>query len=853
MFQDSHGAYAVLPSVIRPRRIQPGKKTILVSVLLSTLLLMSQLLRALQLEQPPKLTNVHILQSLTSLNEETGPSPCIKTNLGNERDSRLLSNQTCQHLPPSRGLCSLTQNLFFSKKPHDCTEQTTVTFCKMDDDYIHCESPAVCANLNYYLGTFSEEVAKVQWKLILRQNLQEEVSKYAFQSKSYGFLFIRCASNSDIEEDLGQPQYDEAYVEQNLIHHTQLFLFPPNTGKVKTIKKTEINVNLLMVDSLSRAHFYRSLPNTVQLLEELSESSTTKILDFQLFQAVKQRTFESLQALFSGYVDTLEVPFGMYDVPRVPLSIEKLYGKFKEKGYRTLWLEDLCWNWEWGLVKDLKVMNTTLEDVVLWKNFKKALDIANIDGVDLTLSSCDILFANGKKDPFRNLPAVCYNGHYHHEYILEYLELYQKSMQKSGSPFISYTMTSVSHEESGIRVQSLDDPLMKYLKFASKLEDTITILFSDHGNTYGKFIESSPEAYAESFNPMLFMLIPINVQKALGDVRMRILKDNEKRLVSLLDLHYMLIEVIKEKVHELEPGFEKRYVIPGGLLSNIPQTRTCQDIPLLQPNLCICKNYETSVEPSSLHMALADYGVGILNNMILSQHRKDGKSGFGNCLPMKPVEIRKVFEVHTAVDLVIYKIDLLVQSAENKTSKDIFFLSLEVGRKNPGIRLTSYERFSVYGMYDKCRDKSVELKLCVCNIEKAKYKSSLLSSLLFGNLLPDLSFLNKNRDISDQNLIQFLISPVFGTNLEIDFSYPNENPCMYTVICRYKLGITLKALNFCSDFHKVEIRVNAKNMLLSSDKHSNFLLYPRDVKVLMAGVVANPKIEWRWDHSIKVY
>ena len=62
VFQDPGSAYAILPSTIRPRRIQPGKRTILVSVLLSFMLLMSQLLRALQLDHPPKITNVHILQ-----------------------------------------------------------------------------------------------------------------------------------------------------------------------------------------------------------------------------------------------------------------------------------------------------------------------------------------------------------------------------------------------------------------------------------------------------------------------------------------------------------------------------------------------------------------------------------------------------------------------------------------------------------------------------------------------------------------------------------------------------------------------------------------------------------------------
>lgn len=61
MTHDAGDFYSILPTTIRPRRIQPGKKTILVSVLLSFMLLMSQLLRALQLDQPPRLSNVHIM------------------------------------------------------------------------------------------------------------------------------------------------------------------------------------------------------------------------------------------------------------------------------------------------------------------------------------------------------------------------------------------------------------------------------------------------------------------------------------------------------------------------------------------------------------------------------------------------------------------------------------------------------------------------------------------------------------------------------------------------------------------------------------------------------------------------
>ena len=59
-----------------------------------------------------------------------------------------------------------------------------------------------------------------------------------------------------------------------------------------------------------------------------------------------------------GGNDYLRVkPFGTYSNPYYPLPTEVLLGEYKAKGYETLWLEDLCWEWEWGLPKDLKVVN----------------------------------------------------------------------------------------------------------------------------------------------------------------------------------------------------------------------------------------------------------------------------------------------------------------------------------------------------------------------------------------------------------------------------------------------------------------------------------------------------------------
>lgn len=717
-----------------------------------------------------------------------------------------------------------------------------------------CQSPLQCRNLNHYTGVFDEEEAEIKWKPVKPENLSSTIAAEVQQERYFGFVFIKCSNSSD-SKNMMQSWYDEEYAYENYVSYTQLFVHAKKFPKVshQSKSKDKVNLNLIMIDSVSRTHFYRSLPKTVKFLESLHDEFHPKVFDFQYLQAVKQRTYESLQALFSGYVNTTEIPFGIQDIPRKPLPISDLFGPYKKLGYKTLWLEDLCWNWEWGLSKDLKVVNATLDRPTLWQNFKKALKNAKIDGVDVTLASCDILQLNGKKDPFHDLPAVCFNGQHHHEYTLDYLQQYQIAIQDSGHPFLTFSMSNVAHDETGLRVQTIDEPMSRYLKFAERLKNTITIVFSDHGNTYGDFIQTMPEAHIETFHPFLFVIVPQDVQNLLGDVQMRIFRDNEQKLVSLIDVHNMLIQLIGENSKVSENTFLEKYYTPGGLLTSISSSRTCNDIPLLQPNLCICRNFEVSVEPADIHMALADFGVGVLSNLILQQHKESGAVGFGNCRPLRPVKLRNVKETRVSVDLTRYKLDVVVKGMGGKSDKyrELLFLTLEAGSETSTLRLVSYERMSLYATYSVCQDQTVELKLCLCDLDKQNYDNSFLNSLIFGALNPKFNLFKKNRNFNAPS-IEALTGSLFGISPTVDFEYPSENPCLYTVIHSYKSGIVLVGANFCSTYFTLELFIEAGNLNLSCEKHSKFLLHAGDVKMMLGGVAANPKVEWHWHHNIRI-
>lgn len=112
-----------------------------------------------------------------------------------------------------------------------------------------------------------------------------------------------------------------------------------------------LNVNILLLDSVSRAHFYRSLPKTIELFKQWRNNTPSvpaKVFDFELFQAVEGHTKENTHALFNGKLLYLNSSHSSQSVnPRF------MFGAFQEAGYQTMWQEDLCWKGIWGLMLDL--------------------------------------------------------------------------------------------------------------------------------------------------------------------------------------------------------------------------------------------------------------------------------------------------------------------------------------------------------------------------------------------------------------------------------------------------------------------------------------------------------------------
>ncbi|RXG70992.1 hypothetical protein Avbf_01571 [Armadillidium vulgare] len=835
---------AVLPAHIRRRSFQPGKKTILIAVLLSILLLMSQMFCTFNQSKPSKISMAVIHEPLESLNSLIELPPCLKSFLGNAKPPAKPQG-TCHHITPPRGFCSLTQELFYKRKPEMCQPKKKIEFCHLDEEKnIKCILPSDCVDKSLFIGAFNPN--GTVWKKIFFNQLESKIFSATLANDYRGYLFIKCIE--DREEELEDPSTSNDVI--------QLFVYPKvlNSNTYHSSRKDyDFNINMIMIDSLSQNHFYRSLPSTVNLLDKLKEDSSLTVTDFQYVQSVKQRTYESLEVLFSGYVNTLVKPFGTYSSPYHPLPLNVLLEKFKKKGYKTLWIEDLCWQWEWGLVKDLKVYDKSLSKSEQWQSFEAAFRNSSIDELGVTLASCDILSYNNANDPFHNVRSVCFNGKYHHEYLLEYLQLYQDQMIKNNKPFFTFAQTNVAHEETGIRIQSLDKYLRKYLENVHNLKRTITILFSDHGSAYGEFLEASPEAYVETFNPFLIIIFPKEVRKYIGETRIKIFNDNSQNLITLLDVHETLLTLINETNQVRDITFEQKFVTKGGLFNKIPPDRRCNDLPLILPNLCICKNFETIVSVGSNHHSYAEFSLGVINNMILEQRRKDGQRGFGNCQLLMIKTVRSVKELRFTADIIQYKIDAEVVGVLDQKIEYYFFI-LEIGGPEPPIRLLSFERNSPYAGYRSCKDPNVDIKMCYC---QGKPKSKGWNFL--GKLLSLDFFLNSvlSHDRKEEQALK-QIQSFYGhtpnhSSTFVDKYFPSDQPCLYVIRHQYENNsFNIFGLNLCGTLHKVTLEIVTDNVQISDKPKSSYLLRHLDLKLLLGGTNINMKSKGTWDYNIIV-
>ena len=285
-------------------------------------------------------------------------------------------NLTCmEHKPFQSGCKFAKENYVYDIKKRTCNTDPRITICHFQQNVLRC-SYRKCGrhfNGNIMVQLFdptSGVVKTVQKRKFNRKSLAKAVMKYARITvrRGYNFMFISCGGNET---------HTQLLLLDQIIMQEQKKLtrgFKNRHGK--------ININVVMIDSVSRAHFFRSLKKTVRTFDETNSDTQTnaEVLDFQLFQALHGHSPENAHALFTGNVFPLNYTTDM----KSAVGTEKFYRYLKSMDYETLYQEDMCWKAIWGIRTDLGGASN-------WKVLREKIAKAKMDDTGKNTRKCNFL------------------------------------------------------------------------------------------------------------------------------------------------------------------------------------------------------------------------------------------------------------------------------------------------------------------------------------------------------------------------------------------------------------------------------------------------------------------------------
>jgi hypothetical protein len=411
--------------------------------------------------------------------------------------------------------------------------------------------------------------------------------------------------------------------------------------------------------------------------------------------------------------------------------------KFQQRGYQTLLQEDLCFFDFWGSVLSENYKENLKPFTKKFKRaFKEYLNATNyVENRGLSGFACETLRTLGHTNPYRHLSEICSNGKNVGEYLLKYVGDFLRGVErrKDVAPAIVYTHLNTAHENTGTRIRSDDIPLEQHIKTVSQLQNTITILLSDHGSKTTDYSISTFYGRLEVFSPLMFMIIPDGVAKKLGKPQVQNLISNQKRLVSLLDLHGMLNSIM-DMSRSTPTVVDYR---ASGLLAPIPLNRTCSDLEGLKSDAyCRCKGWNRFISTNShgVHW-LAEIALGQINNIITRQFTKgrvksDSSSmGYGACARFVGKSVERARQ-ETSGNHVTTTLLLMVTPAYGADAIERFEVKLNhssVGQ--PNVQVIDIIRVSIYGKYEACADRNVDIKLCACAKNKTHASARTHSGL----------------------------------------------------------------------------------------------------------------------------
>ncbi|GBL97188.1 hypothetical protein AVEN_144622-1 [Araneus ventricosus] len=462
-------------------------------------------------------------------------------------------------------------------------------------------------------------------------------------------------------------------------------IVPPNPA---------LNVILIGIDSVSKLNFLRHFPRTHAFLNE-------KLKPFEMngYTKVGDNTFPNLVPMLTGQfveywwnetvMDTM-----FFD------NIGLIWKEFAKRGYRTFYAEDYPFAGTFNYSKRgfyhpptdyyFRPLALALE---MWKFTSKQTKL------------------------------FCLNSQIEFDVIYDYLKVYAQTMDTR--PFFGFAMVSTITHDVLNYAGWADEPterLLEGLYSTGVLNNTLLVLFSDHGLRYGKICNT----YIGKFEARL-PLMYIHVPKWFLDQNPGIAENmqiNQDRLMTLFDVHATMVHLLDFKKNRTQRAMDS---LGNSLFEEISPYRTCSDAKI-QPHFCPCQTFDSVVISSPEAINASQAVVDDINSKL---------QPYGG--------VCEVLEVDTIMDARVGKVDeymLKYLKTENEVINKTIYIgkgvptlddymitlvtkpggavfegSVRHNPKDDSYGVLGISRISMYGNTSWCIDSQKMKIFCYCKIQ----------------------------------------------------------------------------------------------------------------------------------------
>ena len=468
---------------------------------------------------------------------------------------------------------------------------------------------------------------------------------------------------------------------------------------------SKMNVLFIAFDSVSRNHFRRVFPNSLNYLQNTMKNNFI----FDNLMVVGKNTYPNLMSLLTSVNLNMATEAAMVDKMKLDNFndyVPFIWNEFEKQGYLTMYNEDYIdiGTFNYGQ-NGFKHFPVSYYNSPFWFKYQSLLN---------------------------NSAPFCLGKTPTYEVGLEQIDTFVRRMNESpnqATPYFSFNFFNYYTHDNFAVPPNLDLSLKKTLERLENdklLDNTMLFVMSDHGNRLSYYYSYTDEGKVEHAEPFLSVKLPSRFENTIFKKNFL---NNRNRLLTSFDLHKTLKQFLyfntnglksmqtQKKCRELFATSNKEIRALRGvsLFEEIAAHRSCSDA--LVPDIhCNCNRKEEINEMEFTRQT--NTTIKQISNYLIQNLNEITDKVRDKCIAFKMEMILSIKKLNFQELKQIYEMEFIAQPGEARFQANI------EKKSNKFILTSGFIRISKYGNQSICMKEKNLMEYCFCKSKTATSKIS---------------------------------------------------------------------------------------------------------------------------------